>query len=230
MERQKLTVEQFRQLIIAGTILPGDCMIYRSGHPGLVGWTIPHVQKRLLRDLLETADADFTKEQLQAMDEAAAYSHVGAVVDATCDAGMLPKTAQTRKWEVALPAGTQIVVRRPRFRYQYDTEPARGNRIKQHALADVDRKLPYPTCELVGYWLWSWGLFKLIMRRPFSKVFSTYHSDVCSGRYWIWMQRSNAIGEVRSQNDHLPEAWYPARLLIDADHLVDIAKIEIIAE
>jgi hypothetical protein len=140
---------------------------------------------------------------------------------------MLPPMAQTRTWEQALPAGTVVTIRRPRYLARYDTESARGNRIKQHALADVVLGTAYPTSELLGYWLWSWGTCKLLMRRPFSRVFSHYREDVCSGRYWRWMQQSWAVGDLlRNQNDQLPEAWYPARLWIDRDHLVDIIEFQ----
>lgn len=108
--------------------------------------------------------------------------------------------------------GTVVMVRRQRHGGE-DAPEKMGRLVADYAWQDVMMRVKYPATELVTYWLWSWGINKLMLGRKFEKVF-THEADVCSGSVWRWCVAAGLYKDS-SATDLRPEAWYPARLAAD---------------
>jgi hypothetical protein len=212
-----ITTSGFQQMIRDGSIRPGDLVLFRNGERGPLNWIIRRAQERMIRDL----DPDAAKDVVA---WAAAYTHAACLYDGMGCAEMYHPKARLREWSEALTEGTRILVRRPQILDDFhkvacpeaDITKLIGKAIAAEAFRDVEAKTPYPTRELLTYYLWSWGVQKLRRGRHFVDVFKSKSTDVCSGRYWLWCRRAGRFANVSGTTDDLPEAWYPARLAVSA--------------
>lgn len=202
---QTLTAMQFTHLWDSGVIRPGDVLLFdrrRCRGIDIVSPAIRTVQKRLLRDLGAPADDSWT------------YSH------AAIAGGMATRNILEMTWPVCrvtpaetLPPGTRIKIRRPRHENE-DVTSGMADEIVHAAWRDIARRRRYPLAELVSYWLWSWGVNKLLLGRRFSSIFTSPSADVCSGSVWRWCIEAGLYRDALP-SDLRPEAWYPARLAVD---------------
>jgi len=185
------------QLLAAGPVLPGDCILYRYAEPTWIQRTIARIQRRALVDL----DAGFGLPS--------DYIHAGLVYDADSTIEMTSPYLRVASWATALAGVQRYIIVRP-----VDADPLRLAKATFAALRDLVDGAPYPYRELLLYWLWSWGFRKLRGKTPFSRVFRSRRRNVCSGSVIDWWQRAG-IHLGLTGTDAWPEAWYPARLLVD---------------
>lgn len=205
MMPEKITPVGFSRLWDSGRIREGDVLLFdrrKCAGIDIAGALIRSVQKRLLRDLGVTPDNSWT------------YSHVAVAGDRET------RNILEMSWPAAcivpaeiMPIGTRIKVRRPRHEGE-DIGQSFGQQIVHAAWRDIAIRRPYPTAELLTYWLWAWGVNKLLLGRRFMSVFSSSRADVCSGSVWRWCLEAGLYRESMA-SDLRPEAWYPGRLAAD---------------
>lgn len=186
-----------------GGILPGDVLLFDySGCAGidLVAGIIRSVQARLLADLGAVSWPGV---------EAHRYSHAAVAGRGGMILEMTSPEARAR-WGMQLRPGTRLMARRARHLGE-DVGEGLAERIVEAAWRDVAAGRRYPYSELLGYWLWSWGLNKLLLGRRFARVFRSDKADVCSGSVWRWCVEAGLFRES-GESDLRGEAWYPARL------------------
>ena len=215
---EKMNAASFKLLWNSGLILQGDVLLfdYSSSRLNLVHHMIRSVQCRLLRDL--------GAEEIPGVD-AYRYSHAAVAMTAPAIMEMTTPVARVR-WVPLFRAGTRIMVRRPRHLGEDITaELSKG--ILEAAWRDVAASRRYPYSELVIYWLWSWGLNKLLLGRKFAEVFRSDRADVCSGSVWRWCVEAGLFRES-SASDLRSEAWYPARLAVDENRFRTVGVWKIV--
>ena len=199
----------FGDLWRLGIVQRGDVLLFDySGCGGLrlQARVIRAVQRRLLRDL-------GVEEHVRIRESG--FSHAGLAGLAGARGVILEMTSpRARLRQVSdLPRGVRVMVRRPRDGGE-DIGEALGRRIEDCAWRDVSAGRRYPYGELLTYWVWSWGLCKLLLGRRFASVFRSDRADVCSGSVWRWCLEAGLYRDS-SEGDLRPEAWYPARLAAD---------------
>lgn len=207
-----MIADQLVAAIEARTVLPGDAVIYRyaSVSPWIspVQWGIANVQRRALADL---------GAPVGVVPNPHLFTHAGMVLDATRTVEMTSPRCRVIDWETRLKGIAEIVVVRP-----VHADPSRLAEAARLALAEARRGTRYPYREIVLYWLWSWGWRKLRGHTPFSVVFRDRTRNVCSGSLIQWWQVAGIELDLGG-TDAWPEAWYPARLLVEP------AKFQIVA-
>ena len=215
---ETIDTANFGQLWWRGEIHPGDVLLfdYSGCRMNLIHRVIRVVQRRLLRDL--------GAEEIPGVD-AYRYSHAAVAMTAPAIMEMTTPVARVR-WVPLFRAGTRIMVRRPRHLGEDITaELSKG--ILEAAWRDVSASRRYPYSELVIYWLWSWGLNKLLLGRKFAEVFRSDRADVCSGSVWRWCVEAGLFRES-SASDLRSEAWYPARLAVDENRFRTVGVWKIV--
>ena len=202
---ETIDTTNFGQLWWRGEIHPGDVLLfdYSGCRMNLIHRVIRVVQRRLLRDL--------GAEEIPGVD-AYRYSHAGVAGPIGTILEMTTPMAGVREAWIIDP-GTRVMVRRPRHMGE-DITAAGGLTIVDAAWRDVAQGRRYPYSELLIYWLWSWGLNKLLFGRRFANVFRSDRADVCSGSVWRWCVEAGLFRDS-SASDLRGEAWYPARLAVD---------------
>lgn len=215
---ETLDTTSFSQLWIRGVIRQGDMLLfdYSGCRLNLIHRVIRSVQRRLLRDLgaVECPGVDAYR-----------YSHAAVAMMAPAIMEMTTPVARVR-WVPLFRAGTRIMVRRPRHLGE-DVTPEISRAILEAAWRDVAHSRRYPYSELLVYWLWSWGLNKLLLGRKFSDVFRSDRADVCSGSVWRWCVEAGLFRDS-SASDLRPEAWYPARLAVDENRFRTVGVWKIV--
>lgn len=183
---------------------PGDVLLFDYSGLGFrfVPGMIRSVQRRLLRDLGGGHCGDAYRYS-----HAAVAGERGTMLEMTWPAARVRRTG-------LIPAGVRVMARRPRHGGE-DIAPGTGAAILEAAWRDVAAGRRYPVSELLTYWLWSWGLNKLVLGRSFASVFRS-GADVCSGSVWRWCVEAGLYRDSTA-SDLRPEAWYPARLAADGD-------------
>lgn len=209
----------FCQLWWRHEIRPGDVLLFDYSDCcgiNLIHRVIRGVQRRLLRDL--------GAEEYPGIEESR-YSHAG-VAGMNCT--ILEMTTPVARVRAArmLPEGTRVMVRRTRHSGE-DISAAVGMKIADAAWRDVAAGRRYPYFELLVYWVWSWGLNKLLLGRKFADVFRSDRADVCSGSVWRWCVEAGLFRDS-SPSDLRPEAWYPARLAVDENRFRTVGVWKIV--
>lgn len=108
------------------------------------------------------------------------------------------------------------MIRRPK-----DVSDAALLAIARHGDNLVTHDTPYPTRELLTYYLWSWRFNKIALGRHFIDVFRQ-RTNVCSGSYWEAL-----VEHANLPTKEPPEAWYPARLAADTTYFDTILDITV---
>ena len=189
-----------------GVVRAGDVLLFDySGCSGmrLTARVIRSVQRRLLRDLGAAEDARLEEHRFS---HAAIASGCGAILEMTTPAARVNLAG-------LVPDGVRVMVRRPRHEGE-DIPEEIAAAIVDAAWRDVSAGRRYPTGELLTYWLWSWGVNKLMLGKKFVEVFTSDRADVCSGSVWRWCIEAGLFRDSEP-SDLRPEAWYPARLAAD---------------
>ena len=200
----------------------GDCVLFRPGRPGVVGWAIERCQRRMLADLAWLPLADNR--------EAARHVHAAMICrSGQCVEQMQGHGCRVAPWPGRLAVGDRLLLRRPVVHLaghpERDATPAEGGRAAVRALLDVGKR--YPLGEILRYWLVSWGWDKLTMRRRFVDVFERKDADVCSDSYWRWCVESDLWPDIEPP-EAIPAGHYPAELAIN-HRLRTIASVEIVS-
>jgi len=194
-----MIAQQLTSAIVSGSVLPGDCVLYRYSRPGPIQRMIARTQRRALADLGADAPAD-----------AHLFTHAGMVFDCWLSVEMTSPRARLIPWTRRMEGVAEIRIVRPAA----DQSPALLRQAAVEGYEDVFRRIRYPHREILLYWAWSWGWQKLHGKTPFYTVFRSRERNVCSGSVVDWWTRAGlALGLAGL--DTWPEAWYPARLLAD---------------
>lgn len=218
------TAEAMRRLVADGVVLPGDCVLYEYSRAGIVQRLIGRVQRRALRDLVGipqdapdgAVDPDpalpIGPHQLTAW----RYTHAGMVYDHWLTVEQTTPRVRRLLWDLRLEGVRSAVIVRPLAA----CSPFSGllrMKLRQAAVEGVEDELHgvrYPLRELAVYYAWSWGWRKLGRGGKFEDIFRVEDRNVCSGAAIDWWQRAG-VPLGLSGLDTYPEAWYPARLLVD---------------
>jgi len=200
----------------SGQIWPGDCILYRYAHPSFVQRQIARIQQRAVidyfRDTEDPIEAIDPRYGTAAQDAHLCYwqfTHAGMVLDAGRTVEMTSPRCRIIDWTARLQGVAEIAILRP--------AKATAEQLTEstwHAQEDARVGTRYPHRELLLYWLWSWSWRKLHGHTPFSVVFTSRKRNVCSGSVIDWWQRAEVDLQLAGL-DTWPEAWYPARLLVD---------------
>lgn len=208
------------ELVKRGVLKPGDCVCVQNGERGLLNFLISHVQKRALKNLYFTSHEEKVmkscqkaswKRYLRLFKKACGYSHIATIVGSSGVAELYSPKAQTRHWQDL--CGSVLLIRRPKQKSGEDATDAQLSAIAAGALDDVEKRVKYPTSELIYYLKW---MRRLYMKAHFWELFKSSKFDVCSGRYIHWAREHAKIDTFQGvdKEGHLlnpPEAWYPGR-------------------
>ena len=214
-----LSVPQFSSAIDAGYLWRGDHVGVAYAEPTLVQRLIARIQRRLLVDLLEGSDEPEAVREMAAT--YAERTHSRMILSWRLCGEMTSPKARGALWGDVLHPGDRLIV----------TRPIGATREQLEAAAAVMRRIcaaaqPYPTRELLHYYVWSWRIRKLAWGERFLSVFADRTCDVCSGSVWrCWLQ-AGAVHPAGA--DRYGEAWYPARLSMPGEHIQAIAEVEIV--
>ena len=222
----QLTVAQFRRRIRGQEFWPGDLVLMKSGERGGLNWIIARAQRRMLLDLW-TDGVEPTREERLEVRPLAAYTHAACILDDVDVGEMYAPRARRVPWAQRLRPGMRLLIRRPHTPYDLRRTPiAGGYGIAHECMRDVQAGTPYPTRELLHYYLMSWGWRKLRCGQRFAEVFRSRAYDVCSGRYWYWCLQANFFPNV-PDCDRSTDMHYPAELA-QSKWLATVAHVRIV--
>ena len=210
---------------VARYTMPGDGIILKGAESALLNPLIRLGQTGALRDL------PGRQIPLSICWELAGYTHVQMSLG---EAGVIehyrPHT-RFKHWEHNVGREFIIVRPKPEFAPSVGEEQALRD-AAYNANDDLELKAPYSVRELFYYGRWVakyfGGLQKLFLHVTFDMLFKSGRGNVCSGQFWKWWIEAGFFNYLEEGNrDRRPEAWYPARYLID-DRIQLVKRVKLV--
>lgn len=200
-----LSVDAIQSAILSGQVWPGDCVLYRYAKPDWTQRMIARTQARAL--------ADLQSEIANRQSEISHFTHAGMVAGRNGSIEMTSPRCRIITWadRLSVQPVAEIAIVRPAAKDSM--LQGRLHVASKWATFDANRGVPYPYREILLYWLWSWNWRKL-RGNSFERVFRSRTRNVCSGSVIQWWQDAG-IDLGLTGLDTWPEAWYPARMLVD---------------
>jgi hypothetical protein len=207
-----MPISQFKSLVLAGEFWAGTHMLTMNGEAKGLNNGIAWAQGCALKDLGGATDAQ--------VEAARHYTHAAVLYDEDHIAELYRPKARFRELRKLVGYRVALVLPReeafiPTGKSPEDVMELVANRAGE-AVMRGDR---YPVKELLYYLKYVTKRWRRIIPfwrdRSFFEMFKDHRYNVCSGAVWQWDRQAGLFADASGTNDEFPEAWYPARFLVD---------------